>query len=129
MRLFVAFVAAALIAAPIFAAAQSLDATVYTAGNASTPLAERVGTRFLIALDSNKTTGYSWTAAVQDNAVTSEGSAYQQSDGRAMGAPGRQIFLFDAMHKGTSTITLSYRRPWEHSTPAAKTLAFTVVVK
>lgn len=129
MRTFVAFIAATLIAAPVLAATQSLDATVYTVGNASTPLTEHVGTRFLIALDSNKTTGYSWTAAVQGSAVTSEGSAYQQSDGHAMGAPGRQIFVFDAMRKGTSTITLSYRRPWEHSTPAAKTLAFTVVVK
>lgn len=129
MRLFVAFVAAALIAAPGFAAAQSLDAIVYGAGNASTPIAEHVGSHFLIALDSNKTTGYSWTAAVKGAAVTSEGSAYRASDARAMGAPGTQIFVFDAARKGTSTITLSYRRPWEHSTPAAKTLTFTVVVK
>ncbi len=129
MRLFVAFVAAALFAAPGFAAAKSLDATVYGIDNASTSLVEHAGSRFLIALDSNRTTGYSWTASIKGDAVSSEGSAYQESNGHSMGAPGRQIFVFDAMRKGAATVTLRYQRPWEHSTPAAKTVTFTVVVK
>jgi predicted secreted protein len=129
MRLFVAFIAAALLAAPAVATAQSLDPAVYGIGAASTPIAEHVGTRFLIALDSNKTTGYSWTAAVRGGAVTNEGSAYQASSGHTMGAPGRQIFVFYATRKGTSTVTLTYRRPWAHSGPAAKTVTFTIVVK
>lgn len=129
MRVFVVLVAAALFAMPAWSAGQTLDATVYELGNASTPIAENVGSRFLIELASNKTTGYSWAAGITGRSVTSEGSAYQASEGHAMGAPGQQIFLFDASRKGTSTVTFSYRRPWEHGQSAAKTITFTIVVK
>lgn len=128
MRALAALFLALVTVAPAVAAA-SLDAAVYGAASAGKPIDERAGSQFLVELDANKTTGYSWSAAVTGNAVSSEGSAYSAPVGGAMGGPGRQIFLFDAARKGTSTITLSYRRPWEHTAAAAKIVTLTVVVR
>lgn len=83
---------------------------------------------FLVALPANPTTGYSWAATVSNaKVVTADGAAYRAPASKAMGAGGEQVLAFEAQHPGTATITLSYRRPWEKSTPAAQTV--TIVVR
>ena len=84
---------------------------------------------FLVALPANPTTGYSWTVRVSDkNIVSAEGSAYKSPTGKAMGAGGEQVFGFEAVHAGSATITLEYRRPWEKGTKAAQTVTIRVQV-
>lgn len=110
------------------ALAAALSGNVYT--DASKPIAVAVGNDFLIALPSNPTTGFSWSARVSGSAVSSEGSAYQaHPSGGAMGAGGQQIFSLEAERAGSATVTFTYARPWEKGVAPAKTAVFHVTVK
>jgi len=120
--------AIALAAFALPAVAQELSGNVYT--DPATPISVAKGHDFLVALPSNPTTGYSWTASVSSAVVENEGSAYQTHPAAAgmMGSGGQQIFSFDGSAKGTATITFSYARPFEKGKPAAKTAVFHVTV-
>jgi len=120
--------AIALAAFALPAVAQELSGNVYT--DPATPISVAKGHDFLVALPSNPTTGYSWTASVSSAVVENEGSAYQAHPAAAgmMGSGGQQIFSFDGSAKGTATITFSYARPFEKGKPAAKTAVFHVTV-
>ena len=75
----------------------------------SVPIHVRVGQAFLIALDSNHTTGFAWTLAVPPGgAAQAIGSAYEGSSSGRMGAPGKEIWLFIARDAGESRITFRY---------------------
>jgi len=121
-------VALALVAFALPAVAQELSGNVYT--DPATSISVVNGHDFLVALASNPTTGYSWTANVSNANVENEGSAYQAHPVAAhmVGAGGQQIFAFEASAKGAATITFSYARPWEKGTPPVKTVVFHVTV-
>ena len=90
-----------------------------------------VGKTFTIALDANATTGYSWSQTVGDtNVVAFVGNEYvaEVRDPQVVGGGGIDTFTFNAIGKGTTTITLTYARSWE-SVPPAKTRTITVTVK
>jgi len=90
-----------------------------------------VGKSFVIALDANATTGYAWTQNIKDPAVVayvSDTYNAEVRDPQVVGGGGTDTFTFKALAKGTTTITLSYARPWE-SVPAAQTRTITVTVK
>jgi len=92
-----------------------------------------VGQSLVVTLESNATTGYSWALAQNsDSSVLSKtGNKYinpPQTTPPIVGAPGVEEWTFKALKKGTSTISLGYRRPWE-STPPVETFDLTVVVK
>ncbi len=118
-----AIACALLVAAPALAI-ESANGTVFT----SSPVAVKVGQDFLIALASNPTTGYSWTAKTTGSAVAVEGSAYQPSGAGKMGAGGQQIFIVQALKAGSATITFSYARPWQKGVKAARTMTFAITV-
>lgn len=113
-------------AAPVLA--DTYNGTVFT----SSPVSVTAGQEFLIALPSNPTTGYSWTAKSSSGAVTVWGSAYQAPVATAkplMGAGGEQIFVCNANKPGTAQITFSYTRPWQKGVKPARTMTFAVTVK
>jgi inhibitor of cysteine peptidase len=85
------------------------------------------GDEFVIALPANPSTGYSWTAA--DNPDVAFVSSHQVAGGNQPGAPGMQELTFRAEHKGTSTLVLTYARPFESDQPPAKTARFPVEVQ
>ncbi len=121
--------ALAILAFAFPAVAGTLSGDVYT--DASQPISVAKGNDILVALPSNPTTGYSWTASVSNASVENEGGAYlAQPVVRGMaGSGGRQIFSFAAKAIGVATITFSYSRSFEKGKPAAKTLVFHVIVK
>ncbi len=102
----------------------ALSPTVFTQPG---PLAVKPDDDFLIALASNPSTGYRWSATVSGSkAVTAKGSAYQSRAPGMPGAGGQQVFSFQAGHAGTATISLAYARPWEKNVKPIKQLFFTV---
>jgi len=107
----------------------TLSGNVYT--DPGKPISVTKDTDVLIALPSNPTTGYSWTARVSGAAVSNGGSAYQAHPAAAgmTGAGGQQIFEFEAEGAGTATVTFTYARPWEKGAKPAKTLVFHITVK
>lgn len=121
-------VALAFAAFALPAVAQELSGNVYS--DPAKPVSVAKGHDFLIALASNPTTGYSWTANVSNANVENEGSAYQAHPAAAgmVGSGGQQIFSFEGSAQGTATIVFSYARPFEKGKPAAKTAVFHVTV-
>ncbi len=93
------------------------------------------GEAFTIVLDSNATTGFQWTA--QANIVDAkvlEQTAHQYiapntGDAPVAGMAGVEEWTFKAVNTGTTTITLSYDRPWEGGEKGVRTFELTVVVK
>ncbi|HUZ48407.1 MAG TPA: protease inhibitor I42 family protein [Candidatus Dormibacteraeota bacterium] len=115
-----------LCAAP--ALAMQLHATVFV--DASQTAMVAAGDDFFIALPSNVTTGYSWTASGFDGKLLAyEGNVYQPPLGGLPGAGGQQIFVFHANRTGTTTVTFNYSRPFDSNAAPAKSATFTVTVQ
>jgi inhibitor of cysteine peptidase len=60
--------------------------------------------------------------------LSNTGDKYIAPQTNLIGAPGVEEWTFKALKKGTSIISMEYRRPWETGTPPAKTFSLTVVV-
>lgn len=71
------------------------------------------GETFTITLDSNITTGYSWEVVCDKKYLKLVSSAYIHPKTNLDGAGGQEEFVFKAFKKGTTKLTLNYRRPWE----------------
>jgi inhibitor of cysteine peptidase len=85
-----------------------------------------------VKLDSNASTGYSWTAdaAVADNTVLKQTDHIYQPPATAMpGAGGQEAWNFKGLKAGKTTISMDYRRPFETNVAPVKTFSITVVVK
>ncbi len=90
-----------------------------------------VGQPLVVSLDSNASTGYSWTQPQisDDSVLGATGNQTIAPQTSLVGAPGKEQWTFKALKKGTSTISMEYRRPWETGIPPAETFDLTVVVK
>jgi len=96
---------------------------------ADTTISAAVGDRFVIALESNPSTGFEWTATSSDPAVVElEGDEYVAPDTKLLGAPGVARFLFSAVTAGTATLQLRYARSFAPDDPGTQELTYTVTV-
>ena len=70
-----------------------------------------------VTLGSNPTTGYQWSenAEISDESVVRQVSHKFIGPGieKPPGTPGKEVFTFEALKKGTTTILLEYSRPWK----------------
>jgi len=89
-----------------------------------------VGQLLIITLESNATTGYSWTLTQNsdESVLQKTGNKYIAPQSTSTGAAGNEEWTFKALKEGTSIISMGYSRPWE-STPPVETFGLTVVVK
>ncbi|NYT01701.1 MAG: protease inhibitor I42 family protein [Methanosarcinales archaeon] len=77
-----------------------------------------LGEDFYISLESNPTTGYSWAASFDEEALTLVDQThvpYEQPSG-LMGGGGRDLFTFQGLRPGETTVKMTYSRPWENAT-------------
>ncbi len=92
-----------------------------------------VGGSLIVTLESNGSTGFQWSepAEISDETVLDQvGHGFQAPEDTDMvGAPGKEIWTFKALKKGTSTISMEYSRPWQTCAKAAETFDLTIVVK
>jgi inhibitor of cysteine peptidase len=99
-----------------------------TAGDVSL----KVGGRLEVHLDANHTTGYLWVQVpVEKPVLQKQGKAVyheNQSAGK-VGVGGVEIWKFKAFRAGKQSLRFEYRRPWEKTASAAKTLSFDVTVE
>jgi len=94
-----------------------------------------VGDSFTVTLCSNPSTGFLWSETAQ----LSDQTVLQQTDHKLVmpesepppppGTPGQEVWTFQTLKKGTSTISIEYSRPWEGGEKAEWTFVLTVVVK
>jgi len=90
------------------------------------------GGSLMVTLCSNATTGYQWseTAVIGDNTVVQQTShKFESPESDLVGAPGQEVWTFNALKKGTSTISMVYSQPWEGGEEASWTFDATVNVK
>jgi len=94
------------------------------------PLAAQAGMRFTVTLESSPSTGYRWYLAAQPNpaVVRVVSSEYRQAPAQSVGAPGDEVWTFDALAPGTATLAFEYKRPWNADAPPAKFQTFDVRV-
>ena len=89
------------------------------------------GGSLVVRLRSNASTGYMWQVTPGSNSVLRlvGKPQYVAPSTALIGAPGQQIFLFDAVADGAATLTLNYARPWEKNVLPAKVFRLTVHVR
>lgn len=88
------------------------------------------GEYFDISLESNPTTGYSWqvTQYPSKKVVKLLNSRYVEPSSDAMGAPGTEVWQFQAVGKGSTRMVMKYSQPWDKKAPPAKRYTLTVNV-
>ncbi|HWA05457.1 MAG TPA: protease inhibitor I42 family protein [Ignavibacteria bacterium] len=89
-----------------------------------------VGENFTISLESNQSTGYSWSVGmVSDNAqVVVAGMDYDLPDNAKTGQGGAEVWHLKAVAPGSVKLMFYYARSWEKDAPA-KTLTFNVTIQ
>jgi len=90
-----------------------------------------IGDEFVIALDSNPTTGYGWEENHDPYKLILVEKKYEPNEKAEgfVGAGGTQYFRFTSQKTGKTEITLVYKRSWEESTPQDVTKVFSVEIK
>jgi len=91
---------------------------------------------FTVTLGSNPaSTGFQWSesAQISDQTVLQQTNheLVPPTDGLllAPGTPGKEIWTFQALKEGESTISMEYSQPWEGGTQATWTFNLTVTVR
>ena len=103
----------------------------------SRQLEVKTGEVFTVALDSNASTGFSWTeqAKIADGNILKqtghENIAPQANDATKpiAGMSGIEEWWFTAGQVGVTTATMSYSRPWEGGEKDVRTFVLTLIVK
>jgi inhibitor of cysteine peptidase len=91
------------------------------------------GQELILQLDSNRTTGYSWSLSEAASSILEPvGEPVYASDtasaGR-VGSGGTETWRFRAKEPGRQDLSLEYRRPWEQGVPPVRIVRFNVVVR
>ena len=87
-----------------------------------------VDNEFVVALDSNPTTGYSWVVSYDDTMLSLDYEDFSSEKCPGLvGAGGTQYFGFKALKAGETEITLDYLRSWEDESIDQR--VFTVIIK
>lgn len=96
----------------------------------SSEIVASVGENFTISLESNQSTGYSWSVGmVSDNAqVVVAGMDYDLPEGSKTGQGGAEVWHLKAVAPGSVKLLFYYARSWEKDAPA-KTVTFNVSIK
>jgi predicted secreted protein len=96
----------------------------------SKPIEVKKGEDFILAVDSNATTGYAWTMVGPFGSPQLKyiGTNYQAAQPGMVGQGGVEWFRFLAMKDGETEIYLRYGRSWEKDKPPAKEAKFKVKV-
>jgi predicted secreted protein len=106
------------------------------ATNINKQIEVKAGDTITITLDSNATTGFSWTeqAVISDTKILTQ-TAHQyiepkiEGDTSLAGMGGSEEWTFKSNQTGTVKVNLSYDRPWEGGEKGVRTFELTVIVK
>lgn len=115
------------------ACAETAPGVDLDAANNGVNLETTSGVTINLSLDSNITTGYSWSFATEPSAtvlkvVSSDYVSPNQTGTPLVGAGGKQVWKFLATGRGTTSFKLIYVRPFDPA-QVAKEFTATIVVK
>lgn len=123
------FALAACILIVSFMAAGCAGGSLKTYSDIDDTIEVKVNVEFVIALDSNPTTGYSWKASYEASEFELISEEYRQDETEQMmtGVGGTQYLRFKALKAGNFEITMDYQRPWEDESAQQKVFNVTVL--
>jgi len=106
----------------------------FYASDAGKEVEVEVGSLLTVTLESNVTTGFQWQLAENsdDTVLKLVGDEYELPEGaagEAVGAGGDEVWRFEAVEKGRTTLVLEYNQPWAGGMKADKSFTLTVVVR
>jgi len=89
------------------------------------------GGMLTISLQANSGTGYQWRITEYDHQVVSQqgDSVFSPPEHPMPGAPGHEIFKFNALSPGSTSIKMELVRAWERPPVPAKTFSVNVTVR
>jgi inhibitor of cysteine peptidase len=89
-----------------------------------------VGDKIYVKLCSNPSTGFKWSYEMSvDNVIKEEGYDFEEPDSHVVGAPGKEVWTFEAIEKGTTVIDMEYSQTWDGGIKDEWTYTINVVVK
>ena len=90
-----------------------------------------VGQLLVVTLDSNPSTGYSWSITMNsdETVLNKMENKYVAPETVVPGAGGKEVWTFKALKTGTSFVSMGYVRPWQTGTPPARSFSLIVAVK
>ena len=92
------------------------------------------GKLLVITLESNPTTGFMWelSESIDEVLMALVDSRYEPgADAKIglVGAGGTEVWTFETLKAGETTITMEYIRPWDSGEKAVETFEVTVTIK
>jgi len=88
------------------------------------------GDKFLVVLESNPTTGYSWEVNVDSNYVQLDDKSFNSESSEGMvGVGGNETFNFTALESGNTEITFSYLRSWEKDVEPVEKKVYNIIIE
>jgi inhibitor of cysteine peptidase len=87
------------------------------------------GDRFVIRLASNPTTGFEWKVSKLPAPLQLVDERFDGPDDPKPGAGGHQLFEFQGLRVGASTLELEYARPSEADVDPVETATFEVKIR
>ena len=113
------------------AAADTNAILALNAADSGKQITANAGDSFTVTLDSNPSTGFSWSISsiTDEDVIDDVNNEFNGADTGMVGAGGQEVWTFEAVDKGSSTIEMKYRRSWEQGVEPAATFNVTVVVK
>lgn len=118
-------------AAAVLIRAMQSRPLVLDAGDNGSNVTVRIGDLIKVGLKGNPTTGYTWTAVLDEDSVESlrqVGEPDYVPDSGLIGAGGTYTFTFRALSAGEAVLKLEYARPWE-SVPPLETFSVTLRIE
>ncbi len=112
----------------LFTSAVTSQEKTYTAKD--TDIESAVGENFTVSLESNQSTGYSWSVGmISDNSqVVITGMDYDLPDNAMTGQGGAEVWHLKAVAPGTVKLLFYYARSWEKDAPV-NTVTYNVSIK
>ena len=105
--------------------------TKFTAIDNGDTVFVKVGNQFVVALDGNPSTGYTWEVEDLDtNIIQQVGkTSFKSNNTGLVGAGGTLTLTFRVLKAGTTNLVLVYHRPWETNVQPASTFRITLNAK
>lgn len=99
-------------------------------GGGDPALEVKAGRTVTVSLSSNPSTGYSWTWTNRANFRHVDTTGWSFDTGRpgVPGAGGTERWTFKGVSKGSDTVRMEYRRPWE-KIPAVRDTSIVIRVR
>ena len=101
-----------------------------TEADANHKVVLEVGQELVVKLESNRSTGYSWSLTESENPIlTSLGKPTYKIGGALPGVGGFETWKLRATKIGRETLKFEYRRPWEKKVSPARAVFFHLTVQ